>query len=480
MKVENIDIDAAIENTRTMLANESDISPSTKSMVELLLVIIVLLANRLGLNSKNSSKPPSSDPNRKKDKKKRNAGNNKPGGQLGHSGTTLEQVEDPDKIQPIPVDQSSLPQGNYREVGYETRQVIDLKITRWVTEYQAQILEDEAGKRYTASFPEGVDRHVQYGKELKAHAIYLSQYQLIPYKRISEYFHDQAGIAIGTGSIFNFNNEAFSRLASFDKIVKEQLIASPVCHVDETGINKNGDRIWLHCVSNDKFTSFFPHEKRGGVAIDDMGIIPEFKGVLVHDHWKPYFNYDCLHSLCNAHHLRELERAYEQDNQQWAKDMKNLLLNINTTVDYHDGKLPENISQSFIKDYRDIIKKAQVECPPPDETKRVKGKRGRMKRSKARNLLERLTNFELETLRFMDDPLVPFTNNRGENDIRMTKVQQKISGCFRSMEGASMFCRIRGYISTCKKNNLHASEALRLLLNGESPAFLSGEQYPAE
>jgi len=480
MKVENIDIAAAIENTRTILENESNISPSTKSMVELLLLIITLLVNRLNLNSKNSSKPPSSDPNRNKDKKNRNVGDKKPGGQPGHPGTTLEPVKDPDIIEPILVELSDLPKGNYREVGYETRQVIDLKITRCVTEYQAQILEDESGKRYTASFPEGVDRHVQYGKELKAHAIYLSQHQLIPYKRISEYFQDQAGIPIGTGSIFNFNNEAFNRLATFDKIVKEQLIASPVCHVDETGINKNGDRIWLHCVSNDKFTSYFPHEKRGGEAIDAMGIIPSFEGVLVHDHWKPYFNYNCLHSLCNAHHLRELERAYEQDNQQWAQDMKNLLLKINNTVDHHDGKLPEKISQSFIKDYRDIIKKAQYECPPPDETKRVKGKRGRMKRSKARNLLERLSNFELETLRFMYDPLIPFTNNRGENDIRMTKVQQKISGCFRSMEGALIFCRIRGYISTCKKNNVHASEALRLLLNGDLPSFLTSAHFTAE
>ncbi len=188
MKVENIDIAAAIENTRAILENESDISPATKSMVELLLLIITLLANRLNLNSKNSSKPPSSDPNRNKDKKNRNAGNKKPGGQAGHCGTTLEPVKDPDKIQQILVDRSSLPKGKYREVGYKTRQVIDLKITRWVTEYQAQILENEFGKRYTASFPEGVDRHVQYGKELKAHAIYLSQHQLIPYKRISEYF----------------------------------------------------------------------------------------------------------------------------------------------------------------------------------------------------------------------------------------------------------------------------------------------------
>lgn len=473
MKVESIDIEATIESAKTMLEKEQDIPPSVKVMMDLLLLIISLLVNRLNLNSKNSSKPPSSDPNRKKNIKGENTGNNKPGGQKGHPGTTLKPVETPDDIEKISVDRSKLPAGDYREVDYESRQVFDLKITRWVTEYQAQILEDSFGNRYTAEFPKGVDRQVQYGKKLKAHAIYLSQYQLIPYNRIGEYFRDQVGIPVSTGSIFNFNKEAFNGLENFSEIVKDRLISSPVCHVDETGINKNGDRFWLHCVSNNAYTYFFPHQKRGGEAIDEMGIIPNFTGVLCHDHWKPYFNYDCDHSLCNSHHTRELERVWEQDEQQWAKDMQDLLLKINNTVHQNDGKLPDENSILFRNEYRDIIQKAQIECPPPDENKRPKGKRGRLKRSKARNLLERLTNFELETLRFMDDPLVPFTNNQGENDIRMTKVHQKISGCFRSMEGAQMFCRIRSYISTCRKNNVHASDALLLLLDSELPSFLS-------
>ena len=164
MKVENIDIDAAIENARTMVDSDQEMSPSIKAMVELLLLIITLLANRLNLNSKNSSKPPSSDPNRPKKKKDNNSENRKPGGQQGHPGKTLKPIENPDAIKPLLVDRSKLPKGKYREVGCETRQVIDLKITRWVTEYQAQILEDTSGKRYTAGFPEGVDRHVQYGK----------------------------------------------------------------------------------------------------------------------------------------------------------------------------------------------------------------------------------------------------------------------------------------------------------------------------
>jgi len=217
-----------------------------------------------------------------------------------------------------------------------------------------------------------------------------------------------------------------------------------------------------------------PHDKRGAEAIEAMGIIPGFKGVLCHDHWKPYFRYECDHALCNAHHLRELERAWEQDNQKWAKELQALLIEINKATDNSKGQITQTEQKKYRNRYRAIIKKAQIECPPPDESKR-EGKRGRLKRSKSRNLLERLQNFEKETLLFMEKEEVPFTNNRGENDIRMTKVQQKISGCFRSTKGAEIFCRIRSYISTCKKNNLGASEALRVLFNGTLPDFITSE-----
>lgn len=203
-----------------------------------------------------------------------------------------------------------------------------------------------------------------------------------------------------------------------------------------------------------------------------MGILPGFTGVLCHDHWKPYFKCDCEHALCNAHHLRELQRAWEQDKQEWARDIRALLPEINTAVDDAGGRLMPEASLEFRRRYRDRLKEARKECPPPDEKQR-KGKRGRLKRSKARNLLERLIEYEKETLRFMDDDKVPFTNNQGENDIRMTKVQQKISGCFRSMKGATVFCRIRSYLSTCKKHGVRASVALHLLFEGKLPDFLN-------
>lgn len=470
MKLEAVDVESTIKETRRLLDEDQSASPALKASVELLLLLVTLLLNRLGLNSSNSSKPPSHDPNR--EKKKKATSPNKRGGQKGHNGTTLKKVEKPDVIKDIPLDPSTLPKGNYKEVGYDARQVIDIDISQIVTEYRAQILEDASGKRYTAPFPEGVNRPVQYGVNLKAHSVYLSQYQLIPYNRIEETFRDQAGIPVSGGSIYNFNEEAYEKLEAFDAIARSKLINSDVCHADETGINIDGKRRWLHCVSNDDWTYFLPHEKRGVEAMNAMGILPNFTGVLCHDHWKPYFRFECEHALCNAHHLRELQRAWEQDNQEWARDTRALLLEINTAVDDAGGQLTPEASMEFRHRYKQLLEEAQKECPPPDESQR-NGKRGRLKRSKARNLLERLVEYENETLRFMDDERVPFTNNQGENDIRMTKVQQKISGCFRSMKGAAIFCRVRSYLSTCRKHGVKASVALRLLFEGKLPDFLN-------
>jgi transposase len=470
MKIETIDVEATIENTRKLLKNDPGVSPALKSTIELLLTLVTILINQLGLNSRNSSKPPSSDPNR--EKKNRKAGDRKAGGQNGHAGTTLQKFDDPDHIENIPVDRKSIPKGKYKNVGYESRQVVDIEISRVVTEYRAQILEDANGKRYTAPFPEGVSRPVQYGINVKVHSVYMSQYQLVPYKRIEEDFQDQVKIPISAGTVFNFNYDAYHKLEAFESMVKSRLIESGLCHADETGININGKRVWLHCVSNYLWSYYRPHEKRGLDAMEEMGVLPHFKGILCHDHWKPYFKLDCRHALCNAHHLRELERAWEQDKQKWARDMRDLLLQINQAVDDAGGRLEPAESQRYRQKYRDLLEKAQTECPAPDESKK-KNKRGRTKRSKARNLLERLIDFETETLRFMDDEQVPFTNNRGENDIRMTKVQQKISGCFRSTEGAAIFCRIRSYLSTCKKHGMRSTKALRLLFEGRLPDFMN-------
>ena len=325
MKVANLDVEATINKVQELLAQEQNLSPALRSTLDVLLLVVQLLVNRLTLNSLNSSKPPSSDPNRERNKNPKD-GNNKPGGQTGRVGATLRQVDDPDDIKMLDVDRSSLPPGQYREVGFDRRQVFDIDISRIVTEYRAQILEDENGQRFTAPFPNHVTKAVQYGNGVKAQAVYLSQFQLIPYQRVQDYFQDQVGLPISTGSVFNFNQQAFTLLEQFELKLISKLLASPLLHADETGINVDGKRQWLHCVSNERWTLFYAHAKRGTEAMNDKGVLPQFNGILCHDHWKPYYQYtSCVHALCNAHHLRELERAYEQDNQQWAKNMQDLL-----------------------------------------------------------------------------------------------------------------------------------------------------------
>lgn len=470
----NTDINQAIESARKLLASEQGLSPAFKSAMEIMFIAVSILLSRLTLNSSNSSKPPSSDPNRKKKRKGKGL---QRGGQVGHVGTTLKQFEEVDEVMELKVDRRSLPSGKLTHAGYEKRQVVDIEFRRVVTEFRAEVLVDSNDKRYVACFPDGVTRPIQYGKGLKTYAVYMSQYQLIPYDRVQACIRDQLGIPISAGTISNFNQVASQKLADwdFEPWLQKKLARASVMHADETGINIDGKRHWLHCNSNRELTYFYPHAKRGCEAMDEMAVLPSFTGVLCHDHWKPYYRYDCTHALCNAHHLRELERAWEQDAQQWAKLVQDLLCEINTVVQDMGGRLVAETNEAFRKKYRALLLKADVECPPPDEGKR-NGKRGRLKRSKSRNLLERLRTYEDDVLRFMEIEDVPFTNNQAENDVRMTKVHQKISGCFRSQEGAKCFSRCRSYISTCRKQGVSASDALRMLFDDKKPSFMLGAE----
>ena len=203
-----------------------------------------------------------------------------------------------------------MPRGFYKTTGYETRQVFDINTSLFVKEYRAEIIEDEQGMEYVAKFPDGVTQAAQYGNLTKASAVYLSQYQLVPLDRVRDYFEDQAGIPISKGSIANFNVEASQKLDNFVDWAKQQLIGATLNHADETGINVGGKKIWLHNLSNSKVTLYYADEKRGREAMDRMGVLPLFAGILCHDHWKPYFQYSCTHVLCNAHHLRELEWSW--------------------------------------------------------------------------------------------------------------------------------------------------------------------------
>ena len=327
MSVGQINITQTLDKVEDLLRQDQSMSSAARTMFELLVTIIHLLVAKLGLNSSNSSIPPSQDPRRKRGaKSKGNGRKRKPGGQKGHTGTTLEPVDDPDQIENIAVDRRTIPRGQYKNAGYEVRQVIDIIITKFVIEYRAEILEDAHGRQFVAQFPAGVTRPVQYGQGVKVQAVYTSQQQLIPYDRIRDYFWDQCGIPISPGSIFRFNQEAYALLEPFESFLVGKLVQQSLLHADETGIHINKTLYWLHCLCNEKWTLFFPHAKRGSDAIKTMGVLEHFHGRLGHDHWKTYFQFDCIHFLCNAHHVRELEHAWIQDGQWWALKMQSLLL----------------------------------------------------------------------------------------------------------------------------------------------------------
>ena len=465
MASQKVQISKAIETAKDALRTDDTFSDSAKAVVSSLIDIVTVISGRLGLNSSNSSKPPSSDPNRTRKTRTTKGKRRKPGGQKGHSGSRLEQVENPTVVEELLIDRRTLPPGTWNAAGFDKRQVFDIEVSFNVTEYQAEVLKNELGELYVAEFPDGVTEPAQYGLSVKSTSVYLSQFQLIPQARVQDLLNTQYGLPLAKGSVNNFNILAARTLRewNFEDWLRGQLVSSPVLHADETGTNINGVRFWIHCLCNESLTYFHVDQKRGQDAMERMGVLAKFAGQLVHDHWKPYFLYLCTHVLCNAHHLRELERAFEQDSQKWAKRMKALLEEINAEVNDSGGKLSKKKIKQYQKQYRQILKAADKECP---ENKKQRAQ------SKSRNLLERLVAFEEETLRFMVEEQTPFTNNQGERDLRMNKVQQKISGCFRTWRGAEDFCLIRSYLSTCRKKGIHPMEALRALFGGAKPKFM--------
>jgi transposase len=434
---------------------------------------IKALEGQLSKNSRNSSKPPSSDGlNKPKPKSLRQKGQRKTGGQNGHAGKTLNQVENPDVVVTHTAELCETCLTSLVEVaplGFERRQEFDLPaIQPIVTEHQAEIKTcPHCGCQTKGKFPEGITQPVQYGPRVKATASYLSHYQLLPYARLQELFEDVFKLPLSEGTLFNVNKVCYEKLEEYEIHVKQLLIKSPVVHFDESGLRVMKKLNWLHVASTENLTHYEMHKKRGLDAMEAIGILPKFKGRAVHDHWKPYFHYGNKHGLCNGHHLRELTYHEEQYSQQWAAQLKDCLLESKKEVDAHkeagDLKMnPARVSY-FSRKYSHILREGLKEIPPVHTPEK---KRGKPKQHPAKNLLDRLRDFKRETLAFMYDFTVPFTNNRAEQDIRMIKVKQKISGCFRSQQGSQTFCRVRGYISTARKNALNPLDALTDVFKG--------------
>lgn len=434
------------------------------------------LEGQRATDSRNSSKPPSTDAFHKPSpKSRREKTGKKPGGQKGHLGSTLAFSETPDQIIPHPVNTCSCCGRDLSAQAadkVERRQILDIPPLRMdVTEHRFEMKtcpDCHAHTSSTSSAPKYVSAPVQYGPRIKALSVYLKSYQLLPFKRCSELIHALFGGTLCEGTLANMIKEVSASLDGSLASIIDMLVGAKVAHFDETGASVMGNQYWVHVASTEKITLYTIHEKRGTTAMDAMGVLPKFTGIALHDHWKPYFKYtDCNHGLCNAHHLRELTFVHEVLGQDWAKLMKDLLLRIKVDVDVAIASKRTALDTKeivrFIRSYNTIIAKGLAENPLPFP---VPGKRGRPKDTKSGNLVRRLKDYRREALAFMYDFSVSFDNNLAERDIRMMKVQQKISGTFRGSDGGNDFCRIRSYLSTARKNCLSALDAIVMAISG--------------
>ena len=433
------------------------------------------LENQQQKDSRNSSKPPSGDGFKNRTKSLRKKSERPSGGQPGHPGSTLEWRETVDEVVRHPVESCEscgTPLSAVAAIDYEIRQVHELPPLRLrVIEHQAEIKCCEQCDWLTrGQFPAQVNRPVQYGSGLKGLMVYLMETQLLPSARTCEVLSEIFGCELSEGTLYNVRAQCFERLAPVEAQIKESIATSAVVHFDETGLRVKRKLWWLHVASTAHLTYYFVHPKRGQIAIDEMAVLPRFKGVSVHDGWQSYFLYGCTHSLCNAHHLRELRFIVERYEQDWADKMMTLLVEIKTAVD--DAKLAADMALSgpqlskFERRYQTLLEDGFKANPPPPVDESVPKKRGRVKQSPPKNLLDRLQVHQSAVLAFMYNFQVPFDNNQAERDIRMMKLKQKISGCFRSALGVQQFCRIRGYVSTLRKQGLPVLDALKSVFLG--------------
>jgi transposase len=429
--------------------------------------LIQELRDQLAKDSHNSSKPPSSDGLKKpRTRSLRKKGQHPKGGQPGHKGDTLKMVAEPDhtefhSVTTCPHCATDLM--SLEPQRYEKRQVFDVPPVRLeVTEHQAEVkVCPGCDQEVKGVFPEHVSQPTQYGSRIKAQASYLNNYHFIPLARTEELLQDFYGQSPSEAVVITANNTLVAKTKPSRDSIKQQLIAADVGQFDESGLRVEGKLHWLHVASTPELTHYHVHRKRGQEGMKAGGILPEFQGRAIHDHWKSYLTFDCDHGFCNAHHLRELQFVLDQYEQNWAQEMSQLLLDIKAEVERTPAEmmsLPPDRLTYYEGEYDKVIAKGVEAYPPPEEP--PPKKRGRPKQSPPKNLLDRLQQYKPQTLAFMYDFRVPFDNNLAERDVRMVKVKQKVSGTFRTQSGADTFCAIRSYISTARKHGHNVIDAI--------------------
>jgi transposase len=439
------------------------------------------LEARLAKDSHTSAKPPSSDGLGRKTKSLRRTSGKQSGGQVGHRGETLRLVATPDAVvehhpargpgcqAPLAADAPVLLR--------ERRQVLDLPRRRLcVSDHQARHVRCPACQAVgIGTFPSAAPSRVQYGPRLRALCVSLGAQQLVPYGRVRELLGDVFAAPRSEGTLVAWGRRRAATVAPVEAQIKAALGRAAVLHVDETGVRRGGGLAWAHVSSTRRLTHDAVHAKRGREAIDAIGLLPDCTGVSVHDGWKPYRAYQrCRHALCTIHHLRELTFVEEQYHQGWAAELKALQRAMKAAVEWARASglrhLPAAAHEALITRYRALLASGHAAHPPPARRPR---QRGRVKQTPAQNLLERLRRGQDEVLAFLDDFTIPFDNNQAERDLRLLKLQQKVSGSFRSDRGADAFARLRGYLSTLRKQGVALLAALETVLAGQPlyPAF---------
>lgn len=434
------------------------------------------LKGKQAKDSHNSSKPPGADVFRKP-KSRRQPSGNKPGGQPGHSGSTLKRAAKADHvIEHAPPAQCDACGATLRDIpaAAEIRQVMELPpIFVQVTEHRRLTVRCSCGKTHRGNFPADVTGPVQYGPRLKALAVYLTQYQLLPVQRSAELMQDIWGVSISAASIDTYAMKAGARIKPVTERIRHAIRRAAVAHFDESGLRVAGALHWLHTAATPQLAWYGHHAKRGSCAIEQFDILPRFAGVAVHDGFATYRDYPCRHGLCNAHHLRELIWLEETGGQAWTTLMIRLLLDAKKCAD-EAKKNGRAVDRARIDEYRqrflEIVAGGLRSNP---EQPKASGSKRRVKQSPETNLLLRLNRYRDDVMRFLADPDVPFDNNLAERAIRMPKLKQKVSGCFRSEHGADTFCTIRSYLATLRKQGLDLFSALTRTFQGNPllPAF---------